>query len=64
MRAVHLEVVPELHTDSCLKQIMGFIARRGKSSSINSDTGTKFVGVERTFSIILRYGTRKGSKNI
>ena len=49
MRAVHIEVVPKLDTDSCLNAIMRFIARRGKPNTIISDNGTNFVGVEREF---------------
>ena len=44
MRAVHIEVVPKLDTDSCLNAIMRFISRRGKPSTIISDNGTKYVG--------------------
>ena len=29
MKAVHVEVAPQLDTDSCLNAIMRFIARRG-----------------------------------
>ena len=49
MRAVHIEVVPKLDTDSCLNAIMRFIARRGKPNTIISDNGTNFVGAEREF---------------
>ena len=47
MRAVHIEVVPKLDTDSCLKTIMRFSARRGKSITIISDNGTNFDAAER-----------------
>ena len=43
-RAVHIEVVQSLDTDSCLVAINRFIARRGKPKTIISDNGTNFVG--------------------
>ena len=46
MRAVHIEVVPKLDTDSCLNAMMRFIARRGKPSTIISDNRTNLVGAE------------------
>ena len=49
VRAVHIEVVPKIDTDSCLNAIMRFIARRGKPSTRISDNGTNFVGAEREF---------------
>ena len=49
MRAVHIEVVPKVDTDSCLNAIMRFIARRGKPSKMISDNGTNFVGAEKEF---------------
>ena len=49
MRAVHIEVVPQLDTDSCLNTIMRFIARIGKPNTIISDNGTNFVEAEREF---------------
>ena len=49
MRAVHVEVVPKLDTDSCLNAIMRFIPRRGKLSTIISEKETNFVGAEREF---------------
>ena len=49
MRAVHIEVVPKLDTDSCLNAIMRFNARIGKPITIISDNGKKLVGAEREF---------------
>ena len=49
MRAVHIEVVPTLDTDSCLNVIKRFFARIGKPSTIISDNGTNIVGAEREF---------------
>ena len=46
-RAVHIEVVRSLDTDSCLVAINRFIARRGKPTTIISDNGTNFVGSAR-----------------
>ena len=46
-RAVHIEVVRSLDTDSCLVAIKRFIARRGKPTTIISDNGTNFVGSAR-----------------
>jgi len=43
-RAVHLEVAFGLDTDSCIRAIMRFCARRGKPRVILTDNGTNFVG--------------------
>ena len=47
IRAVHIEVVPKLDSDSCLNTIARFIARRGKPRTIISDNGTNFVGANK-----------------
>ncbi|XP_058817559.1 uncharacterized protein LOC131680861 [Topomyia yanbarensis] len=49
IRAVHLEVVASLTTDSCKKAIRRFVARRGAPQEIFSDQGTNFVGSKREF---------------
>ena len=47
VRAVHIEIVPKLDTDSCLNAIMRLIARRGKLVKMISDNGSNFVGAEK-----------------
>ena len=46
-RAVHIEVVRSLDTDSCLVTLNRFIVRRGKPTTIISDNGTNCVGSAR-----------------
>ncbi|XP_055550574.1 uncharacterized protein LOC129733051 [Wyeomyia smithii] len=43
-RAVHLEVVHTLTTESCKMAIRRFIGRRGAPVEVRSDRGTNFVG--------------------
>ncbi|XP_062707837.1 uncharacterized protein LOC134288109 [Aedes albopictus] len=47
VRAVHLEVVHSLSTESCKMAIRRFIARRGAPREIFSDNGTNFRGAAR-----------------
>jgi transposase InsO family protein len=44
VRAMHLEVVNSLSTDSAIMSLRRFIARRGSPLTIISDNGTAFVG--------------------
>jgi len=46
-RAIHLEIVSGLSTDSFLSTLRRFFARRGRPSDIHSDCGTNFVGASR-----------------
>ncbi|XP_017887576.1 uncharacterized protein LOC108629432 [Ceratina calcarata] len=43
-KAVHLEAVSDLTTDTFLGSLRRFFARRGKSKNIYTDNGTNFVG--------------------
>jgi hypothetical protein len=46
-RAVHIETVNSLETDSFINALRRFTARRGAVKMIQSDNGTNFVGAER-----------------
>ncbi len=46
-RAVHLEVVHSLDTNSCISALRRFICRRAQVKEIVSDNGTSFIGAER-----------------
>ncbi|XP_055633607.1 uncharacterized protein LOC129773954 [Toxorhynchites rutilus septentrionalis] len=47
IRAVHLEVVYSLSTESCKMAIRRFLVRRGSPLKIRSDNGTNFIGASR-----------------
>ncbi len=47
IRAVHIETITSLDTDSFIHALRRFIARRGQVAEIRSDNGTNFVGAER-----------------
>lgn len=47
IRAVHIEMVASLDTDSFIHALRRFIARRGQVAEIRSDNGTNFVGADR-----------------
>ena len=51
VRAVHIERVPKLDTDSYLNAIMRFIARRGKPLKMIIEIGTNFFGADREFKL-------------
>jgi hypothetical protein len=48
-KAVHLELVGDLTTESFLAAFKRFTSRRGHISEIFSDNGTNFIGAEREF---------------
>ena len=47
LRAVHIEVMTKLDTDTFIQALRRFIARRGQVSSIKTDNGTNFTGAEK-----------------
>ncbi|XP_055542840.1 uncharacterized protein LOC129728427 [Wyeomyia smithii] len=47
VRAVHIEVVHSLNTNSCIMALRNFISRRGTPRTIYSDRGTNFIGTYR-----------------
>jgi len=46
-RAVHIEVMDSMETDSFINALRRFTARRGPVKSIRSDNGTNLVGAEK-----------------
>ncbi len=46
-RAVHLDLLASIDSDSFLMSLRRFIARRGKPNELLSDQGTNFKGGER-----------------
>ncbi|XP_053698929.1 uncharacterized protein LOC128745887 [Sabethes cyaneus] len=54
IRAIHLEAVHSLTTDSCKKAVRRFVARRGAPKEVYTDNGTNFVGASRELEQELR----------
>ena len=46
LRAVHVELMASLQTDSFIQALRRFVARRGMVREIRTDNGTNFVGTE------------------
>ena len=64
MRAVNIEVVPKLDTDSCLNAIMRFIARIVNQLQLSVTTEQTSLERKKSLQSTLQHGTKKGSKNI
>lgn len=54
IRAVHLEVVHSLTTESCIMAVRRFVARRGPPAEVYSDNGTCFHGANRELQLQMR----------
>ena len=59
VRAVHLEVLHTLSTDSFISALRRFVARRGNVGHIYSDNGTNFVGAEKALKESIRKWNQK-----
>ena len=55
VKAVHLEAVSDLTTESFLACLRRFIARRGRPTLIWSDHGTNFIGANRTLKELFKF---------
>nr|XP_054587464.1 uncharacterized protein LOC129152993 [Nothobranchius furzeri] len=53
-RAIHIEVVDDLSTDSFINALRAFIAIRGNVRQLRCDRGTNFVGAQREFANLMK----------
>lgn len=63
-KATHLELVPDLTTDSFLNALRRFISRRGLCTDIYSDCGRNFVGCDRYLSDLFEFLRNEDNQNI
>ena len=61
IRAIHLEILPDLSADAFIDALRRFICRRGQPKRLVSDNGTNFVGAYRQLGNALKdtSGSRK-----
>ncbi|XP_072375598.1 uncharacterized protein [Diabrotica undecimpunctata] len=55
VKAVHIELVSDLSTDTFLLALKRFISRRGKPQQIYSDNGTNFVGANHELQALSKF---------
>lgn len=60
-KAVHLELVSSLHTDSFIAAFRRMVARRGLPARIFSDNGTTFIGADREIRRLWQMETHKSA---
>ncbi|XP_072392211.1 uncharacterized protein [Diabrotica undecimpunctata] len=61
-KAIHLEVVTDLSTETFMATIKRFIARRGKPCQMMSDNGTTFVGANNSLLELGKFLKTNGNK--
>ena len=65
VRAIHIEVVYSLKTDSFINALIRFVCRRGNVKIIRSDNGTSFVGADKELrAAIKQWNQNKISKSL
>jgi hypothetical protein len=60
-KAVHIELVPDLGTDSFMRAFKRFISRRGLCHDIHSDNGTNFVDANNELKRLLSSKTHQNA---
>ena len=53
IRAIHIEVIQSLDTDSFINALQRFICRRGEPKELRSDNGTNFIGAEKELRVAI-----------
>jgi hypothetical protein len=59
VKAIHVEVVTDLSTETFLAAFDRFIARRGIPTEIRSDCGTNYIGAAREFKTLFENSTTR-----
>nr|XP_023023541.1 uncharacterized protein LOC111511741 [Leptinotarsa decemlineata] len=58
-KALHIELVSDLSTDTFIAALKRFMSRRGRVSYIFSDNATNFVGASRIFMDLMKVATQE-----
>ena len=63
-KAIHLELVTDLRTDTFLASLHRFIGRRGMLHCIYSDNGTNFVGAQRELAELYAFLQKQATEKV